>query len=228
MEITENQIENFIKIVSKDRLDSYKLLESDSYELLLARYIFNIKISETFYPILSALEIALRNNIYNAVCNIKGKNWLINEINSQSILSINERNLLIESYNKLSKKHYGKTITESGLIAELTFGFWVNLCKKSYKNSLWDKQNFFGNVFPDFDNYFTSPTWDKTKVIFPELKNILILRNRIFHHEIIINNKNGIENIYDKSERVLYSLSTDYADLFKDSFRFKEIIKQKP
>lgn len=228
MEITENQIENFIKIVSKDRLDSYKLLESDSYELLLARYIFNIKISETFYPILSALEIALRNNIYNAVCNIKGKNWLINEINSQSILSINERNLLIESYNKLSKKHYGKTITESGLIAELTFGFWVNLCKKSYKNSLWDKQNFFGNVFPDFDNYFTSPTWDKTKVIFPELKNILILRNRIFHHEIIINNKNGIENIYDKAERVLYSLSTDYADLFKDSFRFKEIIKQKP
>lgn len=228
MEITKNRIENFIKIVSKDRLDSYKLLETDSYELLLARYIFNIKISETFYPILSALEIALRNNIHNAVCNIKGKNWLINEINSQSILSINERNLLIESYNKLSKKHYGKTITESGLIAELTFGFWVNLCKKSYKNSLWDKQNFFGNVFPDFDNYFTSPTWDKTKVIFPELKNILILRNRIFHHEIIINNKNGIENMYDKVERVLYSLSTDYADLFKDSFRFKEIVKQKP
>lgn len=228
MEITEKQIENFIKIVSKDRLDSYKLLESDSYGLLLARYIFNIKISEAFYPILSALEIALRNNVYNAVCNIKGKDWLINEINSQSILSINERNLLIESYNKLSKKHYGKTITESGLIAELTFGFWVNLCKKSYKNSLWDKQNFFGNVFPDFDNYFTSPTWDKTKVIFPELKNILILRNRIFHHEIIINNKNGIKNMYDKAERVLYSLSTDYADLFKDSFRFKEIIKQKP
>lgn len=228
MEITENQIENFIKIVSKDRLDSYKLLESDSYELLLARYIFNIKISEAFYPILSALEIALRNNIYNAVCNIKGKNWLMNEIHSQSILSLNERNLLIESYNKLSKKHYGKTITESGLIAELTFGFWINLCKKSYKNSLWDKQSFFENVFPDFDNYFTSPTWDKTKVIFPELKNILILRNRIFHHEIIINNKNGIENMYDKVERVLYSLSTDYADLFKDSFRFKEMIKQKP
>lgn len=228
MEITENQIENFIKIVSKDRLDSYKLLESGSYELLLARYIFNIKISEAFYPILSALEIALRNNIYNAVCNIKGKNWLMNEIHSQSILSVNERNLLIESYNKLSKKHYGKTITESGLIAELTFGFWINLCKKSYKNSLWDKQSFFENVFPDFDNYFTSPTWDKTKVIFPELKNILILRNRIFHHEIIINNKNGIENMYDKVERVLYSLSTDYADLFKDSFRFKEMIKQKP
>lgn len=228
MNVTKNQIKNFIKIVSMDRLDSYKLLESDSYELLLARYIFNIKISETFYPILSALEIALRNNIYNAVCNIKGKNWLMNEIHSQSILSVNERNLLIESYNKLSKKHYGKRITESGLVAELTFGFWVNLCKKSYKNSLWDKQSFFENVFPDFDNYFTSPTWDKTKVIFPELKNILILRNRIFHHEIIINNKNGIENMYDKVERVLYSLSKDYADLFKDSFRFKEIIKQKP
>lgn len=68
----------------------------------------------------------------------------------------------------------------------------------------------------------------KQKLYFQNKKNILILRNRIFHHEIIINNKNGIENMYDKVERVLYSLSKDYADLFKDSFRFKEIIKQKP
>lgn len=228
MKITEIDIQNFIKTVSKDRLDSYKLLVTDSYELLLARYIFNVKVSEALYPVLSALEIALRNNIYNAVCNIKGQGWLIKEISQQSVLSNNERNLLIESHNKLSKKYANKTISEGRLIAELTFGFWVNLCKKSYKNSLWDKQGFFESVFPNFDNYFTSPTWDKTKLIFPELKNILILRNRVFHHEIIINNKNGLENVYDKLERILYSLSENYANLFSNSFRFKEIIKQKP
>ena len=126
--------------------------------------------------------------------------------------------------------YIAKTAKDStgSIIAELTFGFWVNLCKKSYKNSLWDKQGFFDSVFPDFDKYFESLTWDKTKVIFPVLKEVLRLRNRIFHHEIIINNKNGIENCYEQTKKVLYSLSKDYARLFENIFRFEDIIKQKP
>ena len=139
---------------------------------------------------------------------------------------MNERNILVESFNKLNCKH--NSVSTGALIAELTFGFWVNLCKKSYKNSLWDKQGFFDSVFPDFDKYFTSPTWDKTKVIFPLLKDVLRPRNRIFHHEIIINNKNGIENCYEITKKVLYSLSEDYAQMFEDIFRFDNIVKQKP
>ena len=182
--------------------------------------------SESFYPVLSALEISLRNRLFNAVAKLKGTDWLYNEISNPSVLSATERSILLESYNKLKNKH--TKVSTGAIIAELTFGFWVNLCKKSYKNSLWDKQGFFENVFPDFDNYFVSPTWDKTKVIFPVLKDVLRLRNRIFHHEIIINNKNGIENCYDITKKVLYSLSEDYAKTFENSFRFGDIIKQKP
>jgi len=228
MDIHEHVVDEFEKIVSPERLGSYKYSDNDSMELILRRYIFNVKVSEALYPVLSALEIALRNNIHNAVAKIKGENWLLLEYEQQKILSANERNLLIEAYNKLSKKHSNLPVTESRLVAELTFGFWVNLCKKSYKNSLWDKAEFFSNVFPYFDDNFKSPTWDKTKVIFPELKNILILRNRVFHHEIIINNKDGIENIYDKMLRILLSLSKDYTEIFEAIFRFKEITKQKP
>ena len=141
-------------------------------------------------------------------------------------MSENEHNILLEACKKLQNKKH--KISTGSIIAELTFGFWVNLCKKSYKNSLWDKQGFFDSVFPDFDKYFTSPTWDKTKVIFPVLKEVLRLRNRIFHHEIIINNKNGIENCYKQTKKVLYSLSKDYAEIFENTFRFDDIIKQKP
>lgn len=218
LKITEN--------ISLDRLSSYRYNDSDDLSLILSRYIYNVQISESFYPIIAALEVALRNRLYNAVAELKGQNWLLEEINQQIILSDNERNILLEAYKKVKRKHNSPSI--GAIIAELTFGFWVNLCKKSYKNSLWDKQDFFSNVFPDFDNYFNSPTWDKTKVIFPELKEILRLRNRIFHHEIIINNKIGIENCYNKTHKVLYSLSKDYAEIFENSFRFKDIIKQKP
>lgn len=226
MKFLGKNISKITENISIDRLSSYKCDNNDSIDLILSRYIYNVQISESFYPVISALEVALRNRLYNAVAKLKGQNWLLEEIRQQAILSENERNILSEAYNKLKRKHNTPSI--GAVIAELTFGFWVNLCKKSYKNSLWDKQDFFSNVFPDFDSYFSSPTWDKTKVIFPELKEILRLRNRIFHHEIIINNKNGIENCYDKTHRALYSLSKDYAEIFENSFRFKDIIMQKP
>ncbi len=177
----------------------------------------------------------------------------MDEINNQKVLFDNERKLLLDAYNKLQYKSFknlnyinkkkpieeqkiekelwkiAKTQVKKGrLIAELTLGFWINLCKKSYKNNLWDKKDFFANVFYNFDNHFITTELDKTKIIFPELKNILNLRNRIFHHEIIINNKIGIENCYDKIEKVLYSLSEEYAKTFIHTFRFKELIKQKP
>ncbi len=221
MKFLSENISKITENISLDRLSSYRYDSNDSIDLVLDRYIYNVRISESFYPVIAALEIALRNRLYNAVAKLKGQNWLLEEVSNKNILSDNERNILLEAYNKLKRKH--NTPSTGAIIAELTFGFWVNLCKKSYKNSLWDKQHFFSNVFPDFDNYFTSPTWDKTKVIFPELKEILRLRNRIFHHEIIINNKNGIENCYDKTHRVLYSLSKDYAEIFEQTFRFKDV-----
>jgi len=64
--------------------------------------------------------------------------------------------------------------------------------------------------------------------MFPKLKTILQLRNRIFHHEIVINHKLGIENCYDLVEKVLFSLSEAYSNLVIDASRFKSIIKQKP
>ena len=226
MKFLDKDISNITENISVDRLSSYKYDDNDSIDLILSRYIYNVQISESFYPVIAALEIALRNRLHNAVAILKGGNWLLEEIDNQNILSENERNILLEAYKKLKRKH--NTPSTGAIIAELTFGFWVNLCKKSYKNSLWDKQDFFSNVFPDFDNYFSSPTWDKTKVIFPVLKEILRLRNRVFHHEIIINNKNGIENCYEQTKKVLYSLSKDYAGIFENTFRFEDIIKQKP
>ena len=226
MNFLGRNIANIIENISIDRLSSYKYSDSDSTDLILSRYIFNVQISESFYPVIAALEISLRNRLYNAVAKLKSNNWLLDEINNKNILSENEHNILLEACKKLQNKKH--KLSTGSIIAELTFGFWVNLCKKSYKNSLWDKQGFFDSVFPDFDNYFVSPTWDKTKVIFPVLKEVLRLRNRIFHHEIIINNKNGIENCYEQTKKVLYSLSKDYAEMFENTFRFEDIIKQKP
>ena len=226
MKSINKDTQNIIENINIDRLSSYKFYDNDSIDLILSRYIYNVQISESFYPVLSALEISLRNRLYNAIAKLKGDNWLLNEINQPDILSKNACNILTETYRKVHIKH--SKVSTGAIIAELTLGFWINLCRKTYKNALWDKQGFFENVFPDFDKYFICSSFDKTKVIFPLLKDVLRLRNRIFHHEIIINNKNGIENCYDVTKKVLYSLSEEYAQMFEDICRFDTIIKQKP
>ena len=226
MNFIDKKLSKIIEDISVDRLSSYKFHDNDNSDLILRRYIYNIQVAESFYPLLAALEISLRNRLYMAIINLKGENWLLNEITSSNMLLVNERKVLLDVYNKIKRKY--TNISETSIIAELTFGFWINLCKKAYKNTLWDKQGFFDKIFPDFDKHFNSPTWDKTKVVFPILKEILRLRNRIFHHEIIINNKNGIENMYEQTKRILYSLSEEYAKIFETSFRFSDVIKQKP
>lgn len=213
--------------ISEERLESYKLNPDDSDEEIVGNYIFNIKISESLYPMLSALEVTLRNNIHKAVAAIYGNNWLLKDIIEKKILVGTEAELLQEAYKRLGDKRKQNPINEGGLVAELTFGFWVNLCKKMYKNSIWDKPDVFNCVFPDFAENYICTELDKTKTIFPELKMVLNLRNRVFHHEIIINNPEGIENIYKRLEKILYSLSADYAKIFENSFRFNDVIKQK-
>lgn len=75
MEISEKSFSKVIDNISEDRLSSYQYDSKDSINLILYRYIYNVQISESFYPVLSTLEIALRNRLYNAVASLKGNNY---------------------------------------------------------------------------------------------------------------------------------------------------------
>lgn len=223
MNITDTKNQEFIDIISPERLKAYKLSEQDNFSILFERYIYNIKISETFYPILSILEIALRNKIYNAIDKLIKQDWLLSELQSQSLLLGNEHKILLDASKKLYFKY--KKITKGALITELSFGFWVNLCKKAYKTIIWDKKGVFELVFP---NFIAQNVMDRTKFISSDLKNILQLRNRIFHHETIINNKLGIQNCYNIAEKLLSYISKEQLELSQNISRFNDIIKQKP
>ena len=61
-----------------------------------------------------------------------------------------------------------------------------------------------------------------------DLMTILRLRNRIFHHEIIINGKTSIESNYQLILNLLYLMSDDMMNLLQHTSRLRDIIKQKP
>ena len=62
--------------LSTERLKPYQTSPHEGLLDIYAKYIWNIAISESFYPTLNTLEIALRNNIYEAVCLNFHSRWL--------------------------------------------------------------------------------------------------------------------------------------------------------
>ena len=216
---------NLIELFSNNRLKSYKFNSSDDNNIALKRYLYNIEISKALYPLLSILEISLRNRINKAIENIIKQNWLIDEIEQQCILLDNEHKKLLDAKKKLINKGH-KQISKDDLIAELSLGFWIHLCTKRYKTALWHKQSFFRTVFADYPNF---SEFDKLSKIFPILQLMLKLRNRIFHHEIVINHPYGIANCYNDLRKLLGFISNDSLQYLDKICDFQEIItKQKP
>ena len=219
-----NQIEeNLVKLISKNRLSSYKYDNNDTDSILLERYLYNIEVSKALYPILSILEISLRNRINEAIETTIRQDWLLHELNHQNILLTGEFNKIQEAKQKLLSKGH-KNFTKDDLIAELSLGFWIYLCGRKYKNTLWHKTGFFKTVFADYPNF---SEFDKLGKITPILQLMLKLRSRVFHHEIIINYPYGIQNCYNELRRLLSYISKDsvlYLDRICD---FNSIMAEK-
>lgn len=219
MQDIENKSE-LIEIITPVRIHAYG---NECDEILLDKYIYNLRLAESFYPALSLLEISLRNRICNAIGKLICKDWLLKELTQQNLLADKEYKKLVESENKIKKS--GKKVTNDRLISEMTLGFWVHLCTKSYKPKFWDKKGFFESVFP---NYVAEQGLRKIAPIQKDLLAILRLRNRISHHEMIINgNKTPLEQ-YQLVLNMLHLLSTDMEKLLNNISRFEDIIKQKP
>lgn len=146
-----------IEVITPVRLGAYG---NGDNSILLNEYVYNLKLSESFYPALSLLEIALRNQICNAIDKFICKDWLLQELSKQSILADKEYQKLLESANKIKKA--GKKITNDRLISEMTFGFWIHLFTKSYRPKLWDKKGVFEAVFPNYVQKGTLTGYTKT------------------------------------------------------------------
>ncbi len=212
--------QELIDTITPVRLKAYG---DDSNDILLEKYIYNLKISESLYPALSLLEVTLRNKICYAIEALICKDWLINELNHQNLLLDKEYKKLVETADKIEKD--GKKVTNDRLISELTFGFWIHLCTKSYKPKFWDKKGFIELVFP---NYTVSSNLRNISLIQKDLRDVLKLRNRISHQEIIINGNRTPEESYKLIQTLLHTLSSGMFALLEDISRFNAITKQKP
>lgn len=176
----ENLIEQFI---SQKRIGSYVDMDE---------YITNLTFSKSSYIPLSVLEIALRNAINRFLSYVVGEQWYedSNFLTKYSIRKVEEAKRVLQGRRENPSK--------DKIIAELSFGFWVNLFKKPYDKKLRIKE--LKKIFPNLP--CANEKLINREVLFRELNHIRNFRNRVFHYEKVIN-KDNYNNVHDEIFEIL-------------------------
>ena len=175
------------RIISNDRLQPYLTHHKDNQEKAIQHYKSNILVSEAFYPLLSILEIGLRNSIdYQLIIRFNDKNWFENRefIKIASRFQIDR--ISDARSNILSEK---KEITSGRIISELSFGFCTLLVDTKFEMTLWKTLRL---AFPNCPKEIR-----KRRTMSSKFNSVRKLRNRIFHHEAITWNLDVIQE-YEK------------------------------
>ena len=189
MDIAKHEI-----LFSKARLSRYITACKGDTNKAIRLYKYNIQISQALYPVISVLEIALRNGIDRELSTFfKDDNWLITQrdqfANHPNMLYKDKKGInrpdyffiekLVKAENKLDYRSI--PVTHGKLLAELTFGFWIKFFDSSPIKIL--------KGVP-LQVLVNKPSI-KLALVHSHLNSIVTLRNRISHSEPICFNRSG-------------------------------------
>jgi hypothetical protein len=177
------------KIVSTPRLHNYLSSQGMQPKRAVSLYEQNIALSRSFYPLLSMLEVALRNALdRECIKHFSDPNWLVSQKTGfmadprltytplSGITKTNDflRRSVDEAELKIKKQKI--PISHGKIVAELTFGFWTELFEPTHYALL---KGVPIHAFPNL------PTNKKRKHLYTILGNVRRFRNRIYHNEPI-------------------------------------------
>lgn len=167
--------------LTKDRLEGYRATQGDHDWDLLARYVWNLELAESFYSSLNLLEVGLRNHVDRAATALYGPGWLADPL----VIVLPRAQAEIAQVTADLTAAGGPAPTHSRLVAALDFGFWSNLFNNAYAPGP------PGQLHPAAQKHL----WPvMLPTLFPRMTRVKLagrfheirrLRNRVFHHEPI-------------------------------------------
>lgn len=182
-------------------------------EMAVIHYKLNIEISESLYPCISVLEVALRNSINRELSKKFNTNeWYMHLHNEPGLYDLHKD--INEAVSKILKRK--EILTHDKIVAELTLGFWVRLFNAEYSFMLWKDLR---RAFPYI------PKKDKIrKNISAPLNRFRHLRNRIFHNEPISWNVSALRANHNEIINLLSWLNSDLKSFINELDRFSTVI----
>ena len=204
--------------LSQPRLGRFLIATGYSKSKAQKLYRINLRVAQSFYPVLNLFEIFLRNIInYQVSSHFVNPNWIISEktgfMNDASLGT--SHYFLKNSVEKAERtiRRKGGTVTPGKVIAEQSLGYWTSLFETHHYRLIG------GVVIRCFPN---KPAHINRNLLNQKLNRVREFRNRIYHNEPICFNGNTVDfteatnikqDIYELLEWIDADL-TDYVDYF--------------
>lgn len=192
--------------MSEERFATYLKMAKGDRRRALQLYAQNAALGSAFHGPLQALEVTLRNAVHDAMTVTGGVRWF-----ESPQLDQPQQDAVTKAKGKLDN---GMAPHDPGrIVAELSFGFWVALFARRYDESLWRTA-----LHRCFD-----PTPPR-RPLHDQLNRLLALRNRIAHHEPIL--QRNLRGYHDAILWVLGMLSPEMEHWVKHHSRVLDVLAQ--
>lgn len=178
------------RYISQPRLNRYLLACNNKQQAAVALYECNLTLSQAFLPLLTIVEVAVRNSINTVLEKHFGDaEWIISQkagFMSDASLTYFDKRTGNQKTNRFLKTEVeraehrlakrGESVTAGKVIAEQNFGFWTDLYSTHHYKLL---RGAPVRIFTGL------PAAHGRKEVFDALTRIRIFRNRIYHNEPI-------------------------------------------
>jgi hypothetical protein len=212
--------------LSIPRIDRYFVATGNSKTKAVRLYKTNLKIAQSFHPVLGVLEVVLRNKLNSVLAAyFVDPDWIINEkagfMNHPSLRHRDRRTnrIVVNDYLKSSVEKSEKRlrklrtpISSGKIISDQVLGFWTDLFEVHHYRLL------LGRPIQIFNHL---PAGHGRSDVVDRLTKIRQFRNRINHNEPICFNGNNIdfsyvEDVYASIIEVLSWIDPDLTSWIAD------------
>ncbi|NHZ90156.1 hypothetical protein F2P45_14180 [Massilia sp. CCM 8733] len=160
---------------SPARLGRYRALCAGDDVKAASVYVNNMLLAGAMMPMLSVLEIALRNGIHRRMSALSQRpDWW--EALAGDPAFARQTKEVTGAKERLQRR--AEAATSDKIIAELTFGFWSSLFNGGFTPIVWKDLRL---VFPRCPK-----AQRKRNAVSSALNQMRDLRNRVFHHEPLL------------------------------------------
>lgn len=200
--------DDFEAAMSIERFARYREWAGGDRVRALELYALNTRLSEALYTPLQVLEVVLRNRVHAVLEEALHARWFDED---GFLLIDNQRLQLSKAYEELAE--FGKDPAPGRIVSALTFSFWTSMLSPEYE-VLWQKT--LHGIARRQDGRGL-----RRKDLSSPLRPIRTLRNRVAHHEPIL--QWNLPRHYANIMQITRWLSPAAADWCKRYSRFPEI-----
>lgn len=208
MSFSDNYLQEIEHFLSLERFERYLEWSNGDRSRAIELYTLNTKLSESLYLPLQTLEIALRNRIHAVMSHRFSEDWLHSHRVSLTATQMEQVSRALADIRR-----EGKTPTAGRTVAALTFGFWTAMLGSAHE-TLWQQ-----TLHPIAQR--ENGKGLRRKDLSGPLKPIRDLRNRIAHHEPIL--QWHLPTHYGRMLQLMGWLSPTAAAWCRQNSRFEEV-----